>query len=463
MERLQTIQGQPTVDLPPLDNAEKKFNGRSRLYIGNMTSDTTEEQLKEIMAQYGEVGEVFYNREKNFAFLRMGNRLEAEKAKRELDGQMRNGRALKVRFAPHQGAIKVSNLGPWVSNELLHKCFSIFGDIERALVFVDDRGRSKGDGIVEFERKPNALEAVRRCSEGCFFLTASLRPVIAELVEETDDDAGMQEKMLPKRNAEYHVEREIGPRFAQGSSFEFEYGSKWKALYDMKKQKLEALEREMKLEEDKLIAQMEYARYEHETEHLRDQLRQREANREQQKSAWEMKERQMEEMMRKEQERRQQEEQNLMNRMQQQDTNMRQKQQENSLFMQAQELNNMLDQQEAAMNQPPPPTGGAAGAGGPGSTGGFTGGNNRNGAGPGSSGGFGGGRGGGMGGGSGGSFNRTAFNDNAGGGEGQVGFGGGQMGFGNQGGGFQGGNQGGGFQGGRWENDGPGGKRSRRF
>jgi len=28
----------------------------------------------------------------------------------------------------------------------------------------------------------------------------------------------------------------------------------------MKKQKLEALEREMKLEEDKLIAQMEYAR-----------------------------------------------------------------------------------------------------------------------------------------------------------------------------------------------------------
>jgi hypothetical protein len=35
----------------------------------------------------------------------------------------------------------------------------------------------------------------------------------------------------------------------------------WKQLYEMKKQKLEALEREMKLEEDKLIAQMEYARY----------------------------------------------------------------------------------------------------------------------------------------------------------------------------------------------------------
>ena len=72
----------------------------------------------------------------------------------------------------------------------------------------------------------------------------------------------------------------------------------------MKKQKLEALDREMKLEQDKLIAQMEYARYEHETEGLRDQLRQREAAREQQKSAWETKEREMEEMLKQEHERR---------------------------------------------------------------------------------------------------------------------------------------------------------------
>ena len=210
LDRLQAIQGQSTVDLPPLDTTEKKFNGRSRLYVGNMTNDMTEEQLKEIMAQFGQVGEIFFNKEKNFAFLRMGSRLEAERAKRELDGQMRNGRPLKVRFAPHQGAVKVTNLGPWVSNELLFKAFSIFGDIERCVVFVDDRGRSKGEGIVEFERKPSAMEAVKRCGEGCFFLTASLRPVITELIDENEDDDGMQEKMLPKRNAEYHVEREVG-------------------------------------------------------------------------------------------------------------------------------------------------------------------------------------------------------------------------------------------------------------
>ena len=39
---------------------------------------------------------------------------------------------------------------------------------------------------------------------------------------------------------------------------------------------------------------MEFARYEHETERLRNQLRMREANRDQAKSNWEQKEKHME-------------------------------------------------------------------------------------------------------------------------------------------------------------------------
>lgn len=56
-------------------------------------------------------------------------RTNAEKAKRELDGQMRKGRMLKIRFAPIAAAIKVKNLTPFVSNELLEYAFSIFGDV----------------------------------------------------------------------------------------------------------------------------------------------------------------------------------------------------------------------------------------------------------------------------------------------------------------------------------------------
>ena len=214
MQRLQEIQG-PTHELPPIDTSERQFSGRSRLYIGNIGPGVTEESLKTDLGKYGEVGEMFYNSEKHFAFLRMDYRENAEKAKREMDGKMVSGRPMKVRFAPHQGALKVKNLGPWVSNELLHRAFSCFGDLERAFVMVDDRGRSKGEGVVEYERKPSALDALRRCSEGAFFLTASLRPVIVELVEEADDEDGLMDKALPKRNQEFGMEREVSQSVIQ--------------------------------------------------------------------------------------------------------------------------------------------------------------------------------------------------------------------------------------------------------
>lgn len=331
--RLQEIQG-PTLELPPVDTSEKQFSGRSRLYLGNLPPNFTEEQVKDLLKPFGEMAETFLNPEKHFAFLRMDYRENAEKAKRELDGKLHNGRNLRIRFAPHQGALKVKNLGSWVSNELLHRAFSVFGDLERAIVYVDDRGRSKGEGLVEFEKKPSAMEAYKRCTEGSFFLTSSLRPVIVELFDDTDDDDGLQEKMLPKRSPEFHKEREIGPRFAEMSSFEHEYGEKWKQLYEMKKQKLEALDREMKLEEDKLIAQMEYARYEHETESLRQQLAQREQEREMTKNMWEQKEMEMTRMFDIEQQRRSEEEKVMMDRMQRQDETLKRRQEENNMFMQ---------------------------------------------------------------------------------------------------------------------------------
>ena len=96
-----------------------------------------------------------------------------------------------------------------MSNELLHRSFSIFGEIERCCVAIDERGLFKGKAIVEFEKKPCALECVKRCSEGFFFLTASLRPLIAKIQDEAEDDDGCQEKMLPKCNHEYQSEHEV--------------------------------------------------------------------------------------------------------------------------------------------------------------------------------------------------------------------------------------------------------------
>lgn len=191
----------PLVELPTIDQSEVKFNGRSRLYIGNLTSDVTEEEILNLFAPFGETAELFVNKEKNFGFIKMVSevkpytkkqfilcwhwklfiifdeylqdyRVNAERAKRELDGKMRSGRALRVRFAPHNCAVRVKNLPPFVSNELLYRAFEIFGKIERAYVKVDERGKTLGEGVVEFARKPSALAAIRNCTEKCFFLTS---------------------------------------------------------------------------------------------------------------------------------------------------------------------------------------------------------------------------------------------------------------------------------------------------
>ncbi|CAH2216832.1 jg14821, partial [Pararge aegeria aegeria] len=277
--KLKDLMG-PLVDLPPIDQTEAKFNGRSRLYIGNLSNDVTEEEIMNMFSQFGEPAELFINKEKNFGFIKMDYRVNAEKARRELDGKMRNGRTLRVRFAPHNSTVRVKNLPPFVSNELLYRSFEIFGKIERAYVKIDERGKTVGEGIVEFARKPSALAAIRNCTERCFFLTSSLRPVIVENFEEPDEADGYPEKNLPKKHPEYMRSREVGPRFSEPGSFEHEYGTRWKQLHELHRQKEDALKKELAAEEEKLEAQMEYAKYEHETELLREQLRQREQDRE---------------------------------------------------------------------------------------------------------------------------------------------------------------------------------------
>lgn len=344
-QKLKNMSGS-THELPPIETEETKFSGRNRLYIGNLTNDVTEEEIRELFKPFGEINEAFINAEKNFAFLKVDYHANAERAKRELDGYMRKNRPLRVRFAPNATIVRIKNLTPYVSNELLFKAFEIFGPVERAVIIVDDRGKPTGEGIVEFARKAGAMAAIRYCTDKCFFLTSSLRPCVVEPFEINDDTDGLPDKSMNKKTQEFFKARQVGPRFAEIGSFEHEYGTRWKQLHELFKQKHEALKRELQMEEEKLEAQMEYARYEHETELLREQLRKREEARERQKMEWEMKERQVEEIRTREEEQMRRQEEDMQLRMNRQDEELRRRQQENTLFMQAQQLNSLLDQQE---------------------------------------------------------------------------------------------------------------------
>ena len=121
-----------------------------------------------------------------------------------LNGKILHGRDLKVRFAASNSTVKVSNLHPTVSNEILLEAFSMFGDVDKAVVVADDRGKSLGYGIVDFTRKSFALTALRRCSQEHFLLTKSPMPVlVTEFVRDNEED-GQPDKSIP-RNSVYHA------------------------------------------------------------------------------------------------------------------------------------------------------------------------------------------------------------------------------------------------------------------
>ncbi|XP_078258580.1 paraspeckle component 1-like isoform X2 [Rhinoraja longicauda] len=221
---------------------EKTYTQRCRLFVGNLPTDITEEDFKKLFRKYGEASEVFINRDRGFGFIRLETRTLAEIAKAELDGTMLRNRPLRIRFATHGAALTVRNLSSVVSNELLEQAFSQFGPVERAIVVVDDRGKPTGKGYVEFAAKPAARKALERCADGAFLLTS---------------------------------EREQPPRFAQPGTFEFEYASRWKALDEMEKQQREQVDRNIREAKQKLEAEMEAARHEHQLMLMRQDLMRR--------------------------------------------------------------------------------------------------------------------------------------------------------------------------------------------
>ena len=75
------------------------------IYVGNLSFDTDEAELRELFESRGEVESVkiisdqFTGRSRGFAFVEMANREEGMKAIQELDSSDLGGRALKVNEA----------------------------------------------------------------------------------------------------------------------------------------------------------------------------------------------------------------------------------------------------------------------------------------------------------------------------------------------------------------------------
>lgn len=77
----------------------------TKLYVGNMSFETTEQELRTMFAEAGTVSAVDMitdrqtGQSKGFAFVTMGSQVEAEKAISMFDSKELNARALKVNVA----------------------------------------------------------------------------------------------------------------------------------------------------------------------------------------------------------------------------------------------------------------------------------------------------------------------------------------------------------------------------
>ena len=72
------------------------------LYVGNLPYETTEDDLKQLFSEYGNVSDVKViidretNRSKGFGFVTMENESDNDSAIQNLDGREVSGRAIKV-------------------------------------------------------------------------------------------------------------------------------------------------------------------------------------------------------------------------------------------------------------------------------------------------------------------------------------------------------------------------------
>jgi len=77
----------------------------NRLYVGNLSYQSSNDTLREAFSAFGEVTDVHVvtdrdsGQSRGFGFVTMGSAQEAQKAMSAMDGQMLDGRSLKVNEA----------------------------------------------------------------------------------------------------------------------------------------------------------------------------------------------------------------------------------------------------------------------------------------------------------------------------------------------------------------------------
>lgn len=134
-----------------------------KIFVGNLSSSTTAEELRELFGKYGEISEC--DVVKNYGFVHMDKMSEAEEAISNLHQHELNGWRMNVEMSKGRPKsttkLHVGNLGDGVTSEILKAKFQEFGPVVECDIVKDF-------AFVHMERMEDAMEAINSLDNTAF-------------------------------------------------------------------------------------------------------------------------------------------------------------------------------------------------------------------------------------------------------------------------------------------------------
>ncbi|XP_042022352.1 polyadenylate-binding protein 4-like isoform X2 [Salvia splendens] len=144
----------------------------SALYVGDLDSSVTEEELRRFFNQAGGFVSVklctdLLNQQSlGYGYVNYANPDDAEKAMDALNFTHLNGKCIRIAFFRRPGTqteanLFVKNLDQTINHKGLHEIFSPYGKIMSCKVETDSNGQSKGYGYVQYKHEESAATAIQ--------------------------------------------------------------------------------------------------------------------------------------------------------------------------------------------------------------------------------------------------------------------------------------------------------------
>ncbi|TXG73724.1 hypothetical protein EZV62_002303 [Acer yangbiense] len=144
------------------------------LYVGDLDPFVTENQLVDMFIKFGQLDstvlwqDIATQQSLCYGFVNFHRLEDAKQAMETLNYSVVNGKSIRIMWQqPNsedrnsgKGNIFVKNLDSSIDNRKLNKLFSKFGYILSCKVAVEENGKSKGYGFVQFENEESANTAI---------------------------------------------------------------------------------------------------------------------------------------------------------------------------------------------------------------------------------------------------------------------------------------------------------------